>query len=313
MNCEWKKINTVSIIIFHIISILSIPYILVNADHLARTILCIVIVGVIAGFGVTAGAHRLWCHRSYKATLGFRIFLALCYSVAGQNSIYNWVRDHRVHHKYSDTEADPHNATRGFWFSHVGWLMMTKHPKVIESGRKISMKDVLDDPVVRWHTNYFSELKVLMCFVLPTALHMYVCNESWQVAVLSQMFVRYALSLNFTWLVNSAAHMWGSKPYDKNMLPSENKLVALLSVGEGWHNYHHVFPYDYKAAELGDYTLNFTTFVLDAAQRLGLVYDVKQPSKETIRRVALARGDGSWESDHRLSDDAERQLGEFGY
>ncbi|NWJ07952.1 SCD5 desaturase, partial [Crypturellus undulatus] len=100
--------------------------------------------------GVTAGAHRLWSHRSYKAKLPLRIFLAAANSMAFQNDIYEWSRDHRVHHKYSETDADPHNALRGFFFSHIGWLLVRKHPDVIEKGKKVDVSDLLEDPVVRF-------------------------------------------------------------------------------------------------------------------------------------------------------------------
>lgn len=70
--------------------------------------------------------------------------------MAAQNSIYEWVRDHRVHHKYSETDADPHNSKRGFFFSHMGWLMMKKHPDVIKKGSTLDMTDVMNDPIVRF-------------------------------------------------------------------------------------------------------------------------------------------------------------------
>lgn len=79
-------------------------------------------------FGITAGVHRLWSHRAYKARFPLRVFLAFCNSVSYQNSIYEWARDHRVHHKYTETNADPVNSKRGFFFSHVGWLCCKKHP-----------------------------------------------------------------------------------------------------------------------------------------------------------------------------------------
>lgn len=280
---HFKWINLISITIFHILSIYSFFEVILFSKLLS--ILWIFIVGNIAGFGVTGGVHRLWCHRSYKAKTSFRVLLALCYSVAGQNTIYDWVRDHRVHHKYSDTDADPHNARRGFWFSHVGWLTMKKHRDVIEKGKCIDMSDVVIDPVVKFHTKYFLLLKILLCFVLPTLVPIYLWRETVRLSILSQVFVRYAISLNFTWAVNSAAHLWGTKPFDKNILPSENKFVSSIALGEGWHNYHHVFPYDYKAAEMGNYSLNWTTMVLDFAKRFNLVYDCKQPSREFVRKV----------------------------
>ncbi|VCX37541.1 unnamed protein product, partial [Gulo gulo] len=88
--------------------------------------------------GATAGAHRGWSHRSYKARLPLRICLAAANSMAFQNDIFEWARDHRVHHKYSETDADPHNARRGFFFSHIGWLFVRRHGDVIEKGRNLT-------------------------------------------------------------------------------------------------------------------------------------------------------------------------------
>ncbi|KAH8409748.1 hypothetical protein KR222_003683 [Zaprionus bogoriensis] len=252
--------------------------------------------GGVAGFGVTAGAHRFWTHRSYKANTLLRSLMMISYSVAGQNTLYDWVRDHRVHHKYSETDADPHNANRGFFFSHVGWLMMLKHPDVLRRGRQIDMSDILADPVVRFHQKHFILLKMLFCFLLPTVIPVYFWGESWYHAFAHQCIFRYVFSLNFTWSVNSAAHLWGSRPYDKRIMPSENIYVSIMAMGEGWHNYHHVFPWDYKAAELGNYKVNFTTMMLDIFQRLGWAYDMKQPSKELVRRTLEKYGDGTHES-----------------
>lgn len=99
-------------------------------------------------FGITAGAHRLWSHRSYKAKWPLRLILMISQTLAFQNSIYEWVRDHRVHHKFTDTDADPHNAKRGFFFSHIGWLMMKKHTDVREKGKTVDMTDLESDPIV---------------------------------------------------------------------------------------------------------------------------------------------------------------------
>lgn len=101
-----------------------------------------------AGQGVTMGAHRHWSHRAFKAKRWLKLILLYMHTLAGQNCLWVWVRDHRQHHKYSDTDADPHNANRGFWFSHVGWLCVRKHPKVLEYGKKIDMSDLDADPYI---------------------------------------------------------------------------------------------------------------------------------------------------------------------
>lgn len=107
-------------------------------------------ISVCSAFGITVGAHRLWSHRCYNARLPMRVLLAVFQTLAFQNHIYEWARDHRVHHKFTDTDADPHNSSRGFFFSHMGWLMVRKHPDVAAKGSTIDMKDLEADPVVMW-------------------------------------------------------------------------------------------------------------------------------------------------------------------
>ncbi|XP_014279957.1 acyl-CoA Delta-9 desaturase [Halyomorpha halys] len=253
---------------------------------------------LLGGLGVTGGAHRLWSHKSYKAKLPFRIFLLFCFTLSGQNSIYDWVRDHRVHHKFSETDADPHNVKRGFFFAHVGWLMMRKHPEVYEKGKTIDMSDIDNDPLLAFHRNYFIPLKIIIAFIIPTIIPPLVWGESWKMTFLMVCVVKYVFLLNSTWSVNSAAHIWGNKPFDKSIKPAENIWVSLWALGEGWHNYHHVFPWDYKAAEIGPYWSNITTLFIDMAAKLGLAYDLKHPSDELILETAKKRGDGSWTHCH---------------
>lgn len=256
------------------------------------TALWAVFVAMVSAMGVTAGAHRLWAHRAYKAKWPMRIILMLCQSTAFQNHIYEWVRDHRVHHKFTDTDADPHNAKRGFFFSHIGWLVIRKHPDVMKKGATIDMSDLEQDPIVVWQRRLYVIVMPLCCFFIPTWVPIHFWNERPMNAWYATLF-RYTLALNITWLVNSAAHIWGMKPYDHSISPTDNLGVAVGALGEGWHNYHHVFPWDYKAAELGDYKANFTTAFIDFFARLGWAYDLKTVPMHIVRKRAMRTGDGS--------------------
>ncbi|CAH0390828.1 unnamed protein product [Bemisia tabaci] len=251
------------------------------------------LMGGIGGFGVTAGAHRLWAHRSYKAKLPLKIILILCYSVAGQNTIFDWVRDHRIHHKFSETAADPHDSNRGFFFAHVGWLMQRKRPEVLEKGRKIDMSDITSDPWISFHHRHFTLFKIVFCFIIPSVVPWLAWGEPLWLAAGANIFVRYVLNLNFTWFVNSAAHIWGYKPFDARINPRENLGVSIVAMGEGWHNYHHTFPWDYKAAELGNYKVNITTMWLDFFAKIGWAYDMKTASPGLIKQTAMKHGDGT--------------------
>lgn len=114
-------------------------------SHIFVSALIIASAGAI---GITAGAHRLWAHKAYRARWPLRLILAIFQTLAFQNHIYEWVRDHRVHHKFTDTDADPHNSNRGFFFSHIGWLMLRKHKDVIVKGKTVDMSDLEKDWVV---------------------------------------------------------------------------------------------------------------------------------------------------------------------
>ena len=242
-----------------------------------------------SGVGVTAGAHRLWSHKSYKAKMPLQITLMLFNCISMQNSLLEWCRDHRVHHKYTETDADPHNALRGFFFAHMGWLMMKKHPDVFIKGQNIDMSDLEADPVIMFQHRHYRKLCLLISVVMPTVVPWLLWGEDILVAYFIHFLSRYILTLHSTWLVNSAAHLWGDRPYDKGINPSDNRFVCLSSIGEGWHNYHHTFPYDYSTSEWGP-KFNMTTIIIDIWASLGLAYARKQVSQEAIERVRKRLG-----------------------
>lgn len=131
-----------------------------------------------------------------------------------QNDIIDWARDHRVHHKFSETDADPHNARRGFFYCHVGWLLTRRHPDVKEKGKGVDISDLKNDPVLKFQKKYYLFLMLIFSFVVPIFAPMYFWKETlWNAWYLNLM--RYCLSLHITWFVNSIAHMYGTKPYDK--------------------------------------------------------------------------------------------------
>lgn len=252
-------------------------------------------VALISGMGVTIGAHRHYSHKTFKATWSLKVVLLLLQTVAGQNCMYIWVRDHRQHHKYSDTDADPHNANRGFFFSHMGWLMSKKHPAVKSKGKTIDLSDLEADPLVMFQKTFYKPLYVVFALAIPVAIPVYLWNETYINSFFISYFARYLILLNITWLVNSAAHIYGTRPFDETLKPVESEIVALLSIGEGWHNYHHAFPWDYRAAEFGS-RYSVSTFIINVLAAAGLVYDLRTTPYTMVQYRALKAGDGS----HRI-------------
>jgi len=167
-----------------------------------------------------------------------------------------------------------------------------KHPHIREQGAKLDLSDLFADPILRFQRRFYLPLVLLICFLVPTFVAVYGWGEEALVALYTAAFFRYCWTLHMTWLVNSAAHMIGLRPYDKNISPSENRLVAWGAIGEGWHNYHHTFPYDYRTSELG-WKINLTMMFIDFMGRIGWAYDLKTVAPKTVHARMLRTGDGS--------------------
>ncbi|CAG2168631.1 unnamed protein product, partial [Oppiella nova] len=257
-------------------------------------------VALLSSFGIQCGAHRLWCHRTYKAKLPLQILLAFMHILALENDIYEWSRDHRVHHKYSETDADPHNAKRGFFFAHVGWLLCRKHPEVLEKGKTIDMSDLDRDPLIKFQRRFYIPLVALIWGAFPTYVPYYLWGESLLNSYFLCVMFRYALTLNITWCVNSAAHLWGNKPYDKSINPVECTIRHVM-FGEGFHNYHHTFPWDYSASEFGALDVfNPATMFIDFWAYFGQAYDLRKASDDVVKSRVKRSGDLGWKKSTKV-------------
>ncbi|GMT23329.1 hypothetical protein PFISCL1PPCAC_14626 [Pristionchus fissidentatus] len=262
-----------------------------------QTCVWAVLLHQIAIMGVTSGAHRLWSHRSFKATTTARVIFMLACTLAHQNDVIEWARDHRCHHKWTDTEADPHNSKRGFFYSHVGWLLTKKSDKLKKMGSKIDISDLHNDPVLAFQRRHYHPLVINICFLLPAAIPVYFWGENPLVGFYVASMFRYIFTLNSTFLINSAAHMFGYKPYDASITPVESVWTNIQAAGEGGHNFHHTFPQDYRTSEFSRLT-NSTRLLLDCMAYFGMVYDRKTVSDEAIRRQMERKGEGAHSHSH---------------
>jgi stearoyl-CoA desaturase (delta-9 desaturase) len=193
--------------------------------------------------GITAGYHRLWAHRSYNAGKFLQYFLAIAGAGAVEGSIKWWSRGHRAHHRYTDTELDPYNAGEGFWYSHMGWML-------VKPRRKPGVADVSDlskNEVVRWQHKHYIALILFMSFILPTVIPWLAWNDA-RGGYVYAGFVRLLFVHHSTFCVNSLAHWLGESPFDDKHSPRDHLITALCTIGEGYHNFHHQFPMDYRNA-----------------------------------------------------------------
>jgi len=252
----------------------------------------VVLMWQIGGIGITCGAHRLWSHRSFVAEFPFRVFLMLLNSFANQGTIYHWARDHRAHHKYTDTDADPHNTTRGFFYAHIGWLLLPKTAELKRKGEELPQADLLADPVVVFQKRAEEKFMwmELVSFGLP-ALYGYLVYGDALLGFLVHGILRWTLTLHATWCVNSIAHFFGDQQYDPSASARQNFLTSLLAVGEGWHSYHHKYAWDYATSEFGVFRQwNPSKLLIDFAFTIGQAKNLRR-ADSIVRKAQKTRSE----------------------
>jgi stearoyl-CoA desaturase (delta-9 desaturase) len=194
------------------------------------------------GLSISAGYHRLWAHRTYRAHWSVRVGFMIFGAMALESSILAWSSGHRNHHRYiDDTVRDPYSARRGFWFSHIGW-MLRDYP----SGKRdySNIQDVMRDPIAVFQDRYYVPLVLATNIGVPLAVGWWA-NDVWGVFLLGGL-LRLVVNHHATFFINSLAHIWGSQPYTDANTARDNGLLALLTWGEGYHNFHHRYAGDYR-------------------------------------------------------------------
>jgi len=220
-------------------------------------------------FGITAGFHRYFSHRSFKTSRAFQFVLALLGTLSVQKGVLWWAAHHRHHHRHSDQDDDVHSPRRGFFWSHVGWVLCTKYNST-EFG---SIKDFAAYPELRWLNRY--HLVVVVGFAAAL-----FWLGGWT-GLLWGFFVSTVLLWHGTYTINSLAHVFGRRRYATPDDSRNSLLLALLTFGEGWHNNHHHFP---ASARQGFYwwEIDISFTVLRLLSWCGLVWDLKRPPAKLL-------------------------------
>jgi len=234
---------------------------------------------------ITAGYHRLWSHKAYQANAVVRFFFALGGAFAVQNSALHWCSDHRVHHRFVDqNDKDPYSAKRGFWYSHIGWMLREHQAHRYDNYENV--KDMQKEKIVMWQHKYYLTLVLLTNFGIPLIAGFFL-NDIWG-SLLLVGFLRLVVSHHLTFCINSLAHMWGTQPYSDKNTAKDNPLVAFLTFGEGYHNFHHAFQYDYRNA-IKWWQFDPTKWLIKSMYWLGLAKNLKRIPEEKIAKAIAAQ------------------------
>jgi len=255
-----------------------------------------VVLYAFTGFGITAGFHRLFTHRSFECKPWVRAAFAIGGSMAAQGPVTRWVADHRRHHSFSDKEGDPHSphlmgthgvrgAIRELWHAHIGWFFAPQKTRI----KKFAPDLMVDRQVNQIDKRYMTWL------VLSLAIPFFVgglLTLSLRGAITGLLwggFARIFFVHHVTWSINSICHFFGKKPYETHDESTNNIWLAIPSLGESWHNNHHAFP---TAAThgLGKYQVDLSGALIWSLEKTGLAWNVKRPTDEQIAKRLLSEG-----------------------
>jgi stearoyl-CoA desaturase (delta-9 desaturase) len=231
---------------------------------------------VIRMFGVTAGYHRYFSHRTYKTSRPMQLVLALLAMSSSQKGVLWWASHHRLHHRYSDTPNDVHSMKlRGFWWSHVKWILVSKH----EGTDMDRVKDLAKYPELRWLNRWFLVPPIALAVLL------FALGGAW--ALVWGFFVSTTLLWHGTFTINSLSHAIGRRRYATTDESKNSWILAILVMGEGWHNNHHYYQ---RAVNQGFFwwEIDVTYYLLRLLERFGLVWDLHTPPPHVLRPIAPA-------------------------
>ena len=231
-----------------------------------------------SGMSVTGGYHRLFSHRTYEASLPVKLLYLFFGAGAFQDSALIWCTDHRYHHNYTDTDMDPYNAKRGFWFSHMGWMLSKKTPVEEKKGRLLT-RDLRKDPWVMFQDKHYTVIAVFSGFIMP-ALIGWTFGKAFEAFLFAGVF-RMVMVHQYTFFINSLAHIWGKQTYGTKYTAKDNGLISFFTYGEGYHNFHHHFQNDFRNG-VRWYCYDPTKWFIQFLYKLGLVSNLRTTDEHEI-------------------------------
>jgi stearoyl-CoA desaturase (Delta-9 desaturase) len=233
---------------------------------------------ILTGFSITAGYHRFFAHKTYEAKWPLRLMVLIFGAAAFENSVLEWTSDHRRHHKHVDHDDDPYNIQKGFFHAHMGWILF----KLNAEPPLDNVPDLQGDPLVRWQHRYVHVLAILVGFVLPTVAGF--LYNGW-IGALGGLLIggvaRVVATQHTTFFINSACHCLGRQPYSKRCSARDSFFLAIFTLGEGYHNYHHEFQYDYRNG-VKPWQWDPTKWLIWVLSKLGVTSHLRRVPAEKI-------------------------------
>jgi stearoyl-CoA desaturase (delta-9 desaturase) len=241
------------------------------------------------GFSVTLGYHRLFSHIAFQASWPIRLFTLIFGAGTFENSVLMWASEHRRHHKHVDHDDDPYCISKGFFYAHIGWLLF----KLKSDQPYDNVADLQKDKLVCWQDRHVQWIAVLVSFGIPAILG-FLWN-GWRGALgafLIAGVARIVILQHCTFLINSACHTIGRQPYSRKCTARDSLFLALFTLGEGYHNYHHEFQHDYRNG-VKPWQFDPTKWLIWTLSKLGLVAALRRVPADKIESAQRQTRDAS--------------------
>ena len=236
------------------------------------------------GFSITVGYHRLFSHRTFEAHWIVRLATLIFGAAAFENSVLLWSCEHRSHHKHVDHDDDPYCIAKGLFHAHIGWLLFKLDPLPPFD----NVADLKKDPLVVWQNRYIHLIGALIAFGLPAAIgYLWGGWISALGAFLIAGVARVVILQHCTFCINSLCHYLGDRPYSSKCSARDSWLMAIVTLGEGYHNYHHEFQYDYRNG-VKPWQFDPTKWLIWTLSKLGLARKLRRVPEEKIILAELA-------------------------
>jgi len=236
------------------------------------------------GFSITLGYHRLFSHLAFRANWLVRLFVVVFGAGAFESSVLWWSSEHRYHHKHVDHDEDPYSISRGLFWAHIGWLMFKLKPET----NLENVADLKKDPLLVWQHRYIHLIAFITAFVFPAVIAF--AWGGWRSAlgaVLLAGVLRVVVLQHCTFCINSLCHYLGAQPYSSKCSARDSWLMAIVTLGEGYHNYHHEFQHDYRNG-VKPWQIDPTKWIIWSLSKIGLVKQLRTVSQDKIILTELA-------------------------
>ncbi len=273
-EAQTRWVGIIFFVFLHIVGLVGTPLYVLKYGVSASEWILFLSYFFLSSLAITVGYHRLFSHIAYKANSVIRFILLFFGAATFEQSALKWASQHRQHHMFTDTDKDPYNIKRGFWYAHCGWILFYKHRINYDNA-----PDLIKSKLIMNQHHLYTLWSLGAGIILPMLIGFLIGHPLG--AFIMAVNLRMVIVMHSAFCINSYAHLFGSNHYDGTISAKDHWLGIILTNGEGYHNFHHRFPHDYRNG-IRWYDWDPSKWIIFTLSKLGLAWDLKKTSPDRI-------------------------------